>query len=163
MDICADNQIALPPLNDFPGRDLIDGSRVARVLKAFRNLPEASIEALIEVLQRVSEIVCELPELQELDINPLLVDETGVIAVDARIVVRPPKASAVPYGHMAIHPYPSELESRWQLPDGTDVLVRPIRPERVFTKLWLSGGLTSGDFQLTRPTLRPRWAVGHGA
>jgi len=129
VEIFADNQVALPPLNDYLSRELISGTRVAHYLKAFRNLPEANIEALIEVLQRVSEIACELPELQELDINPLLVDEIGVIAVDARIVAGPPKASAVPYGHMAIHPYPTELESRWQLPDGSDVLVRPIRPE----------------------------------
>ena len=58
-----------------------------------------------------------------------LVDEDGVVAVDARIVVAPPETSTARYGHMAIHPYPTELETSWQLPDGTDICLRPIRPE----------------------------------
>jgi acetyltransferase len=83
----------------------------------------------VEVLMRVSEMACELPELQELDINPLLVDEYGVVAVDARVIVAPPQTTTAHYGHMAIHPYPPELEEVWHLEDGTDVVVRPIRPE----------------------------------
>ncbi len=129
VEIFADSQVALPPLNEYLSRELIRGTRAARFLKRFRNLPEADIAKLTDVLQRISEIACELPEVQELDINPLLVDEDGVIAVDARVVVAPPKTSTTHYGHMAIHPYPPELETSWQLPDGTDVLVRPIRPE----------------------------------
>ena len=129
VEIFADSQVALPPLNEYLSRDLIRGTRAARYLKQFRNLPEADIAKLTDVLQRVSEIACELPEVQELDINPLLVDEKGVIAVDARVVVAPPSTSTAHYGHMAIHPYPPELETSWQLPDGTDVSVRPIRPE----------------------------------
>jgi acetyltransferase len=129
VEIFADNQVALPPLNDYLSRELINSTRVARFLKKFRNLPPADIESLTRVLQRVSEIACELPEVQELDINPLLVDDKGVIAIDARVVVARPKHSTAHYGHMAIHPYPSELESIWQLADGTDIMVRPIRPE----------------------------------
>jgi len=129
VDIFADSQVALPPLNDYLSREMIELTRAARYLKPFRNLPQADIEKLTDVLQRISEIACELPEVQELDINPLLVDDRGVIAVDARIIVGRPKTSTTHYGHMAIHPYPPELETTWQLPDGTDVLVRPIRPE----------------------------------
>jgi len=129
VEIFADSRVALPPLNEYLSHDLIRGTRTARYLKQFRNLPEADIGQLTDVLQRISEIACELPEVQELDINPLLVDENGVIAVDARVVVAPPKTSTAHYGHMAIHPYPPELETTWQLPDGTDVSVRPIRPE----------------------------------
>lgn len=129
VEIFADSQVALPPLNEYLSRELIRGTRAARFLKRFRNLPEADIPKLTDVLQRISEIACELPEVQELDINPLLVDEDGVIAVDARVMVAPPKTSTAHYGHMAIHPYPPELETSWQLPDGTDVSVRPIRPE----------------------------------
>jgi acetyltransferase len=129
VEIFADSQVALPPLNDYLSRELIEGTRAARFLKQFRDLPEADVAQLTEVLQRISEITCELPEVQELDINPLLVDEDGVVAVDARIVVARPKTSTAYYGHMAIHPYPPELETTWQLPDGTDVTVRPIRPE----------------------------------
>jgi len=129
VEIFADSHVALPPLNEYLSLELIRGTRTARLLKQFRNLPEADAAKLTDVLQRISEIACELPEIQELDINPLLVDEEGVIAVDARVVVAPPKTSTAHYGHMAIHPYPPELETTWQLPDGTDVSVRPIRPE----------------------------------
>jgi acetyltransferase len=129
IEIFADTQVALPPLNEYLSKDLIRGTRTSKFLKKFRNLPEADISKLVDVLQRISEIACELPEIRELDINPLLVDEEGVVAVDARVVVAPPKTSTEHYGHMAIHPYPPELETSWQLPDGTDVSVRPIRPE----------------------------------
>jgi len=129
IEIFADTNVALPPLNEYLSKELIKGTRAARFLKHFRNLPEANIDQLIDVLQRISEIVCELPEVQELDINPLLVDEEGVIAVDARVVVARPSTSTARYGHMAIHPYPVELATQWQLADGTDVVVRPIRPE----------------------------------
>jgi acetyltransferase len=129
VEIFADTNVALPPLNGYLSNELIQGTRAARFLKHFRNLPEADLHKLIDVLQRISEIACELPEVQELDINPLLVDEDGVIAVDARVVVAAPTTSTARYGHMAIHPYPVELVSEWQMPDGTDVVVRPIRPE----------------------------------
>jgi acetyltransferase len=129
VEIFADSRVALPPLNEYLSRELIRGTRVARLLEQFRNLPAVDIALLTDVLQRVSEIACALPEIRELDINPLLVDEAGVIAVDARIAVAPPQTSTAHYGHMAIHPYPPELETNWQLPDGTDIAIRPIRPE----------------------------------
>jgi acetyltransferase len=129
VEIIADNKVALPPLNEYLSKQLIKGTRASVYLRKFRNLPEADLPKLTDVLQRVSEITCELPEVQELDINPLLVDQDGVIAVDARIVVGPAQSSSKRYDHMAIHPYPTELETSWQLPDGTNVSIRPIRPE----------------------------------
>nr|MDJ0881243.1 GNAT family N-acetyltransferase [Gammaproteobacteria bacterium] len=129
VEIFADNQVALPPLNEYLSTQLIKGTRASAYLHQFRNLPKADIPKLTEVLQRISEITCELPEIQELDINPLLVDENGVIAVDARIMIRPAVTSTKRYDHMAIHPYPTELETNWQMPDGTNVIIRPIRPE----------------------------------
>lgn len=129
VEIFADSQVALPPLNHYLSENLIEGTRAARFLKQFRDLPQADMNTLTQILQRISEIACELPEVVELEINPLLVDETGAIAVDARVVVAPPQASTEHYGHMAIHPYPPELETTWQMPDGVDVSIRPIRPE----------------------------------
>jgi acetyltransferase len=87
------------------------------------------MEAVENVLLRVSEMVCELPQLMEMDINPLIADERGAVAVDARLVVDYYAPSPDRYAHMAIYPYPSHLVTRWQLADGTDITIRPIRPE----------------------------------
>ncbi|MGE5320247.1 MAG: GNAT family N-acetyltransferase, partial [Hyphomicrobiaceae bacterium] len=124
-----DRAVTLPPLNRYLTRDLIRRTRVATLLGPFRNRPAVDMDALENVLLRLSEMVCELPWLAEMDINPLLVDEHGALALDARIVIAPRVPSADRYGHMAIHPYPAHLVSRWQLPSGNDVLIRPIRPE----------------------------------
>jgi acetyltransferase len=129
VEVFGDSMVALPPLNEYLIHQLVQSTRAARYLGKFRNLPEVDMTALSRVLLRLSEITCELPEVRELDINPLLVDENGVIAVDARIVVESNNSSTLRYDHMAIHPYPTELESSWQLPDGTNVCIRPIRPE----------------------------------
>ncbi len=127
--ISEDAQVALPPLNEFLARELIDRTSVAKYLRSFRSFPEADLGKLSEVLQRVSEMACELPSVKSLAINPLLVDDEGVIAVGVRIGVCQPETTGSRYGHMAIHPYPADLESRLVLADGSEVLVRPIRPE----------------------------------
>ena len=129
VEVMQDRAVTLPPLNHRLVRDLIGQTRVSRLLEKFRHMPVADMEALEQVLLRVSEIACELPLIRELDINPLIVDEHGAIAVDARMVVEYHPQSAERYGHMAIHPYPSYLVTRWQLTDGTDIVIRPIRPE----------------------------------
>lgn len=129
VEVHMDRAIALPPLNPFLVRDMIRSTRVSKLLGEFRQMPPIDMEALEAVLLRISEMVCELPWLHEMDINPLIVDEHGAVAVDARIVVEAVSPSQERYGHMAIHPYPTHLVSRWQLPDGTNVLIRPIRPE----------------------------------
>ncbi|HQS82371.1 MAG TPA: bifunctional acetate--CoA ligase family protein/GNAT family N-acetyltransferase [Thiobacillus sp.] len=124
-----DRAVTLPPLNRYLARDLIQRTRVATLLGSFRNRPPVDMDALENVLLRLSEMVCELPWLEELDINPLLVDEHGALALDARIVIAPRVPMADRYGHMAIHPYPAHLVTHWQLPSGHDVVIRPIRPE----------------------------------
>ena len=129
VDVLRDRAIALPPLNGFLARELIGGTRVAKLLGSFRHMPPVQMEALESLLLRVSEMVCELPWLRELDINPLIVDEHGLFAVDARVVVDYAPVSTDRYSHMAIHPYPAHLVTHWQLPDGTDVTIRPMRPE----------------------------------
>jgi acetyltransferase len=129
VEVMKDVVVALPPLNERLANNLISRTKIAKMLGKFRNLPPANVDALVDVLLRVSNMACELPWIEEMDINPLFVDERGVTAVDARIVVGIPRPSTDPYNHMAIHPYPSDLETHWQLPDGTDVTIRPIRPE----------------------------------
>ncbi len=129
VEVLGDRAVELPPLNQYLAANLIARTHAAKMLGAFRHMPPADQEALVSVLLRVSEMVCELPWLKEMDINPLLLDEHGALAVDARIVVDFRSSSAQRYAHMAIHPYPTHLVTKWQLPDGTDVTLRPIRPE----------------------------------
>jgi acetyltransferase len=121
--------VALPPLNRFLVADMLATTRASARLGEFRNMPPVSMEALEAVLLRVSEMVCELPWIKEMDINPLIVDENGAVAVDARISIENMPLTAGRYDHMAIHPYPSHLTSTYQTADGHDVTIRPIRPE----------------------------------
>ena len=129
VEVMGDSAISLPPLNRRLAKDLVDRTKAAKMLGNFRNMPAVDIEKLIDVLVAVSNLACELPWIREMDINPLLVDENGVVAVDARIRVGYPKPSTDPYNHLAIHPYPIHLISEEQLNDGTDIIIRPIRPE----------------------------------
>lgn len=129
VEVMHDRAVALPPLNSFLVKELIHGTRTAKLLEAFRHMPAVNMEALESTLLRISEMVCELPMLMEMDINPLIVDEHGVLAADARIVVGFRTLGADRYAHMAIYPYPAHLVSHWQLSDGTNVTIRPIRPE----------------------------------
>ena len=129
VEAAQDRAVTLPPLNSFLVRDLINRTRVVKLLGEYRSRQAADLDALEQVLLRVSEMVCELPWIKELDINPLLVDEHGALALDARVVIGPRVSSADRYAHMAIHPYPAHLVTTWQLPNGIDVVIRPIRPE----------------------------------
>jgi acetyltransferase len=128
-EILHDSAVAIPPLNRVLVNRLISRTRVSKLLGPFRHMPAIKKEAVENVILRVSEMVCELPYIYELDINPLLADDKGVIAVDARIHIKRPPSSPVPYSHMAIHPYPSSLIRHTHLPDGTSIKLRPIRPE----------------------------------
>ena len=128
-EIMHDNAVAIPPLNRVLAQRLIDRTRVTHLLGAFRKMEAVDKTAVEDVLLRISEMVCELPHIQEMDINPLFADKDGVMVVDARIRVKRPPTSPVPYSHMAIHPYPSHLTRHAYLADGTAMTIRPIRPE----------------------------------
>lgn len=143
VEVLGDRSVALPPLNSYLVRNMIQGTHVARLLKQFRHMPPVDMDMLEAMLLRVSEMVCELPHIREMDINPLIVDETGAIAVDARIAVAYPPAGAERYAHMAIHPYPTHLERTVQLPDGIDLIIRPIRPEDAEIEQAFVRGLSS--------------------
>jgi len=129
VEVMGDRAVALPPLNSFLVRDIIGSTKVSRLLGSFRQMPPVDMEALEGLLLRVSEMACELPWLKEMDINPLIVDEHGALAADARVIVDFAPVTHDRYAHMAIHPYPAHLVSSWQLPDGTTITMRPIRPE----------------------------------
>lgn len=129
VEVMGDRAVVLPPLNTFLVKDLIQSTHAAKMLCSFRHMPPVDMAALESVLLRVSEMVCELPALTEMDINPLIVDEQGALAADARIVIALRQPSADRYAHMAIYPYPTHLISTWQLADGRNITIRPIRPE----------------------------------
>ena len=129
VEVMGDSAISLPPLNHRLSRDLVERTKAAKLLGEFRQMPAVDMDSLIDTLLAVSSMACELRWIQEMDINPLIADESDVVAVDARIVVDYPKPSTDPYSHLAIHPYPTHLVRTLQLNDGTDIVVRPIRPE----------------------------------
>ncbi len=130
IELMADNAVALPPLSEQLAEELIDRTRIARLLDSYRHIPAARRTAIVDVLLRVSDMVVNCPWLAELDINPLLVDDQGAVALDARVVIDPAHARLdARYSHMAIHPYPARLARQEVLRDGTTLAVRPIRPE----------------------------------
>ncbi len=129
VEVLRDRSVALPPLNYFLAKRMISQTHIAHLLGDFRDMPAVKMDDLIQVLRRVSEMAVELPEIISLDINPLIADENGVMALDARIVVERRSPSLDRYSHLAIHPYPSHLVSQLQLADGTNIKIRPIRPE----------------------------------
>jgi acetyltransferase len=126
VEVVADRAVALPPLNAALARALIDRTRVARLLQGWRDVPAADIGAVVDTLMAVSQLLATEPRIAEIDINPLLCDARGAIALDARVRV----SAAQPGGaaHFAIRPYPDELVEAvdWQ---GRALVLRPIRPE----------------------------------
>lgn len=127
VEVIQDKAVTLPPLNDFLARDVLVNTRVGRHLGLHRESPLR--RALEQALLRVSDLVSQLPEVRDMDINPLIVDESGAIAVDARLHIATATAVGHAYEHMAIMPYPGHLARRDALKDGTPLLIRPIRPE----------------------------------
>jgi acetyltransferase len=135
IELINDRAMELPPLNQFLAHRLIERSRVAETLGEWRGNAAVNMDALEQVLLRVSEMVCELPQLREMDINPFIVDEHGAVAVDARIVIDHASQSHAnssgsnSYAHLAILPYPARYAQVWPLPGGGEYSVRPIRPD----------------------------------
>jgi acetyltransferase len=130
VEALRDTAVALPPLNGPLARELMSRTRVHRLLRAYRNIPAVDDAALCAVLTGVSRMVCVLPWLKEMDLNPVLAHPGGAVIADARIEIDPERREPLPrYGHMAIHPYPVELEEEIALRDGTHLRLRPMRPE----------------------------------
>ncbi|MFM6986591.1 MAG: GNAT family N-acetyltransferase [Hydrogenophaga sp.] len=129
IELINDRSMELPPLNQFLARRLIERSRAAETLDEWRGASAVDREKLEQVLLRVSEMVCELPQLREMDINPIIVDEDGAVAVDARIVIESAPATARNYAHLAILPYPARYEQVWPLRGGGEYTIRPIHPD----------------------------------
>ncbi|MGA0610760.1 GNAT family N-acetyltransferase [Caldimonas sp. KR1-144] len=157
VEVLADRAIALPPLNAPLARDLIGRTRIARRLAGYRDHPAANLEAVADVLIAVSQLMADLPELAELDINPLLADDAGVLALDARLRVD----AAAPGGaaHFAIQPYPDQLEERLAWRD-IDLLLRPVRPDDARRHADFLAQLTPEDLRLRFFQARQQFSEG---
>lgn len=126
-EVIADRAVALPPLNRLLADDLMCRTRIYRLLQGYRDRPAADVDAIAAAVVQISRLAIDHPEIVELDVNPLLADENGIMALDARIRVAWPATPGD--SRLAIRPYPRELETTATLRDGRTALVRPIRPE----------------------------------
>jgi acetyltransferase len=131
VEIIDDKALALPPLDLKLAGELIERTRVSRLLRAYRDVPAVSPDAVALTLVKLSQMAADLPQVHELDINPLLADETGVVAVDARVAVRPALRKFAGPGNatFAVRPYPSQWQRELVVKNGWRAMVRPIRPD----------------------------------
>jgi acetyltransferase len=143
-EVAADHAVALPPLNPVLACDLISRTRVARLLAGYRNRPPADMDALVAVLVQVARLVSDLPEIVELDINPLLADSSGATVLHARMRLALADRSGSTLDRLAIRPYPRELEETidWH---GQKLVLRPVRPEDGAAHLAFFHALTPDD------------------
>jgi acetyltransferase len=151
VEVISDKALALPPLDLRLARELIERTRIARVLKAYRDVPAVDEGNIALVLVKLAQLAADIPEIHEVDLNPLLTDEHGVIVVDARVAIGPiDTAQRGARGHprFAVRPYPTEWERDVTLRDGSAILVRPIRPEDETLYADFFAGVTDDDLRL---------------
>jgi acetyltransferase len=128
-EIIHDTAVALPPLDAELARDLMNQTRIFKLLEGYRDRPAADLAAIADALVRLSQLVVDCPAVKELDINPLLADETGIIALDARIRIEPSEVEKEgPNPLLAIRPYPNQWETWAATDNGYRIFIRPIRP-----------------------------------
>jgi acetyltransferase len=146
VEVVADKAVALPPLNLELAHELMDQTRIARLLAGYRDRPPAALTDIALTLVKLSQLVCDFDEVVEVDLNPLLADSAGVIAVDARIrLARPQSARG---SRLSIRPYPKELERDESLPTLGKLKLRPIRPEDAEALKALVASLSPEDSRL---------------
>jgi acetyltransferase len=126
IEVLADRALTLAPIDDAQARALIDKTRIARLLAGYRNVPAADLDALASVLDAVSAIAVDLPDVVELDVNPLLVDADGVVALDARVRITP---EPEPQSRLTIRPVPSQWTAELVTRTGFKTFVRPVRAD----------------------------------
>jgi acetyltransferase len=131
VELFKDYSIGLPPLNTTLIHRMMEETNVYQLLKGYRGAPPADLKKLDETMLLFSQLLVDFPQIKEIDINPLLINETDACILDARIVVDKNKVCKKfePHEHMVISPYPKKYEILWQLKNGQEVLLRPIKPE----------------------------------
>jgi len=126
-EVFRDHALALPPMNRLLAKRLMEETKTNRILKGYRNIEPANLILLEEILIRLSQLAVDFPEIEELDINPLIVRGQKAIAVDARVLLRTDDAPAG--SHLVISPYPKHLEFHKVTQGNVKIFIRPIRPE----------------------------------
>jgi acetyltransferase len=136
-EIFDDIAVGLPPLNQALARRIIEETRGYKLLNGYKNVAPANIKLLEEIMVRLSQLLVDFPQIKEVDINPLFINEEEALALDSKIVIDKEHASTKfePHEHLVISPYPKKYETPWKLRDGRSVLLRPIKPED--EPLWL--------------------------
>lgn len=135
VEVFQDRAIALPPLNSTLARRLMQQTHIYKALQGVRGQSPVDLEALEQLLVRFSHLVAEQPWIKEMDINPLLAspveaaNRASLVALDARVVLHESTTREDQLPKLAIRPYPTQYVIPWRLNDGTDVIIRPIRPE----------------------------------
>lgn len=131
VELFKDFSIGLPPLNQVLARRVIEETRIYEALsKGLRNKPPVDLRSLEQVMVRFSNMIVDFPEIAEMDINPLVISGDRLWAMDSRIIIeREVSRYAEPYQHLVVMPYPTRYVTPWKLKDGTEVILRPIRPE----------------------------------
>ena len=130
VQIFRDFSVALPPLNQTLARRLMEETRVYGMLSGYKGRPPADLRKLEEIIVVFSNLIVDFPEIAEMDINPIAISDGKAYALDSRIILGGEATGSVQhYPHLIITPYPTRYVTPWTLPDGTEVLLRPIRPE----------------------------------
>lgn len=125
-EIFKDTTTALPPLNYSLARKAIQETTISKVLSGYRNFKAVDFAIIEEIMIRVGKLVADFPEIEELDINPVLVQKGKIIGVDARVLIK--RTSVVSPDHLIISPYPAWQEAEYKTTDNEVLQVRPIRP-----------------------------------
>lgn len=130
-EVFRDTGFGIPPLNMNLARQIIESTHIYELLKGYKNLPKVQIDQLSFILCKFSYLLMDIPEIQEMDINPLVMDKKGAMILDAHVVLNPALATPPnrPYQHLVISPYPEEYVKTVFLRNGRQVVLRPIRPE----------------------------------
>ncbi len=131
VELFKDYAMGLPPLNTTLIRRMLEDTKIYKLLKGYRGSPPVDLKKLEQTILLFSQLLTDFPQIKEIDINPLLINEREAVVLDARIVIDKESVckSFVPHEHLVISPYPKKYETLWSLRNGQDVLLRPIKPE----------------------------------
>ena len=129
VEVYRDHALALPPLNTTLAQRLMEQTKIFTALKGVRGRRPVDLPSLASLLVRFSQLVVEQPWISEIDINPLLASPDRLLALDARVVLHAPETDAALLPRSAVRPYPSQYIASWVMKNGTEVVLRPIRPE----------------------------------